>query len=93
MSADLQRIVLARLVEDLRLREHGQVDLGRPHKFERYDRPEALVWLNRGGAADIAKAKAFAEREGYTVFRYPLTEKDPLGRARTEIAAGQAVPR
>ena len=44
---------------------------------------KACVWLSDGKPRDIAKAKAFADTEGYTVFTYE-NEKDPLGRARAE---------
>jgi hypothetical protein len=84
-NEDVQEIVLARLVEDQRIKKLGQVDIGRPHIWESFLHPEAVMWLNKGTAADVEKAKAYASRDGYTVFIYPVTEKDPLGRAKREI--------
>lgn len=54
----------------------------------------ACVWLNKGDAADLAKATATAVQENRKiddasehrrVLTYPITEQDPLGRARRDV--------
>jgi hypothetical protein len=42
------------------------------------------MWLNKGTEADLAKAKAYAERDGRTVLCYE-NEKEPLQRARKDV--------
>ena len=66
-------------------------------EWERYDgvnyRPKvrivaeakACIWLRDGTRSDEAKAKAFAEKEGWTVLTFPTSEPDPLGLARRKI--------
>lgn len=44
------------------------------------------MWLREGSADDIARASTYAAREGYAVFTYPAAERDPLGRAKREVA-------
>lgn len=78
-------IVLASLVEDYKVVSDEGYDLGRKKKVETYLRPVALVWKLNGGPADVAKARAYAEQEGYKVFLYPVTEDDPLGRAKRDV--------
>jgi hypothetical protein len=46
---------------------------------------KACVWLNRGGAADVERARAFADREGYTVYTYPLRTIDALECAKSAV--------
>lgn len=79
-------ITLARLVEDYKVVSDAGYDLGRKKKVETYLRPEALVWKLNGGPGDVAKARAYAEQEGYRVFLYPVTEDDPLGQAKKDVA-------
>lgn len=61
--------------------------------------PRAMtaMWLNEGTAADVKKAKQYlvTDRppEGSTfgaVYTYPVTEKDPLGRAKRDALAAFA---
>lgn len=58
---------------------------GTPVEFKYAPAARAAIWLNRGDKSDIAKARRHAEKEGYVVFTYPTSEKDPLGRAKREI--------
>jgi hypothetical protein len=53
--------------------------------MEACERPEACVWLNEGTEDDIVKAKAFAKTEGYRVMTFPVSEKDPLSKARKAV--------
>jgi len=48
-------------------------------------KPVALSWLRDGSNADFEKAKAFASKEGYTVFTYGSKEVDPLGKAKRAL--------
>jgi hypothetical protein len=63
-------------------------DLGERPKFVDVEKAHAAVWINRGTQADLAKAHAYIQKTypatGH-VFTYPVTEKDPLGRARRDI--------
>lgn len=47
--------------------------------------PHAAMWLRRGTSADVKKAEAHAATTGATVFTYPTSERDPLGRAKSDI--------
>jgi hypothetical protein len=44
----------------------------------------AAMWSRKGTDADLAKAHAFAARDGYGVYTFPATEKHPLERARVK---------
>lgn len=46
---------------------------------------KACMWMNKGSAADVAKAEAYAAKEGWKVFTYPTTERDPLGKAKAAV--------
>jgi hypothetical protein len=78
------QIVLAWLDEDCVMVQEGQRDIGRQHKFKTVPKPMACMWLNKGTAADLVKAQAYAAKDGRTVFRYER-EKEPLQRARADI--------
>jgi hypothetical protein len=76
-----------------------RIDLGEWHKTRPVREGLAVMWARHGTEADVEKAKAHAAKEqsaadhdplyatgtGYRVFVYPLSEKDPLGRARREV--------
>lgn len=79
-------IVLARLEDDVEIVEPFSRDwrgfpVTRPVKVAK-----SLMWLRRGGAGDLVKARAFAATEGYSVFLFPPSEADPLGRAKGEVS-------
>ena len=80
------QIVLARVEEDQVVVQQGRIDLGERHKFKTVAKPVSLMWVNNGTATDAAKAKEFADREGYTVFCYN-GEKFPLEKARKDVLA------
>lgn len=83
------QIVLARLDEDTVIAEHGQLDIGRPHRFKAVPKPIAAMWLSEGGdATDLEKCRAYVLKinDGWRVFTYPQTEKDPLGRAKADVS-------
>lgn len=86
--SNLKTIVLAR-AEMTGIRETGAMH--RPDgvnwvpEIETCKRPVAMVWLNEATAADAAKAHAFANAEGYRVFEYPLSERDPLTKAKNAV--------
>ncbi len=44
----------------------------------------AAMWTASGTEADLAKAKAFAAREGHTVYTFPSEESEPLEKAREQ---------
>lgn len=47
----------------------------------------AAMWMTEGTADDLAKAEAFARREGHEVYTFPNDETDPLERARQQAIA------
>lgn len=55
--------------------------------FEAAKRAVACVWLNKGTAADLARAEAYAKAEGFTVITFPTNEPDPLGKAKAMMLA------
>lgn len=48
---------------------------------------KAAMWKGRGDDTDLAKAKAYAATDGHSVFTFPVTERDPLGKARALAVA------
>ncbi len=78
------QIVLARLDEDFEVLSDAGRDLGVKPKIRKIQVPRAVMWLNDGNETDLAKARRFAQGEGYTVFTY-TGEADPLGRAKADI--------
>lgn len=85
MSKRIQ-IVLAKLVEDVEVVKPGQPDIGIRPTLRQIHRPVAMVWLESGSAEDVAKAQKYASAEGYEVLTYPTTERDPLERAKADVA-------
>lgn len=77
-------IVLVRIEMETVVAGSYRHDLGEAPKLSQIARARALVWLRSGDDYDLEKAKVFATREGYQVRVYPTTERDPLGRAKTE---------
>jgi len=81
-------IVLARL-ENTGTRKTGK--LIRPdgvnwrEELEVIPEPKALVWLNQGNEMDLNRARDHANHEGYSVFTFPMTEKDPIGMGKKKI--------
>lgn len=83
----MRTIVVAKVyVEQIVSNPGGyRADLGDRPKFTDIQVPRAMVWLNVGDAEDIVNAKLWAAREGYVVFCYDVSERDPLGRAKLDI--------
>ena len=54
-------------------------------EIERAPEAKAAVWVNDGGAKELAKARAFAAQEGYTVLTFPLNEPDPIEAAKAAV--------
>jgi len=66
-------------------------DLGERPKLVDVKKPYAAVWKNSGTAADVTKACEYSMKTNPgtgIVLVYPVTEKDPLGRARKDVLAG-----
>jgi len=78
-------IVLARIETDQVIVKQGRIDIGERHTFAEVPKPVSLMWLNEGTVSDVVAAKRFASKEGYSVFTYPVTESQPLQRARKDI--------
>ena len=45
----------------------------------------SCIWLNTGRQKDVKEAVEFAKRNEYFVLTYPITEKDPLEKARKDV--------
>ena len=76
--------------------ETALVPTGRMTRFDGVNyRPEyrtdwegkAAMWLRKGTEADIQKAKAHAAKEGWTVYTFPTSERQPLEKAKQAILA------
>lgn len=88
MKTKKHTIVLAKAEENREV--DGRTWLGAERlKWKDVDAAKALMWRNKGTEEDIETAHRFADAEGYTVFVYPTTERDPLGRAKKEILTGR----
>ncbi len=80
------KIVIAWLVDEVEVVSSGRRDIGERPTFRDVKVPRAAMWTNKGTEQDVEKARVYAAKEGYQVFVYPTSERDPLGRARREIA-------
>jgi hypothetical protein len=85
-------IVLAWKAEDFKVIKPGQSDIGIPAKIQKIEIGKSAIWLDRGSNEDLEKANSYANRPesiggipGTKVFTYPLSEKNPLERARKDI--------
>lgn len=79
------QIVLAKVEDAYEVEREGRVDIGERHKMRRIDNAKALMWKSDGDLEDFDKAQAFTESEGYHVFTYDKSERDPLGRAKKDV--------
>jgi hypothetical protein len=69
---------------------------GEPYAADLGERPtmrpvrlaKACMWLNRGTAADVEKARVYAAPQGYSVLTFPASVRDPLGAARAAVLRG-----
>ena len=80
-------IVLARM-EETGSRETGKYIKRDRNYFperESFSEPHALMYINKERKGDLAKAEAFAAKEGYHVVVYPPGTKKPLEKARAHI--------
>lgn len=80
------KIVVAWLVDEVEVVSSGRRDIGERPTLRDVKVPRAVMWKSGGSEKDIEKAQIYAAKEGYQVFVYPTSERDPLGRARREIA-------
>jgi hypothetical protein len=83
---DLQ-IVICQTEESFEALPGARVDLGERPRLRRVVTAKAAMWLAHGTSDDVAKANAYADREGWKVFVFGQSELDPLGRARKKILA------
>lgn len=66
----------------------GRVYAGRPVGRQKVERTaQAAVWLSRGSDEDMKAAVAWAAREGFQAYAYPVDEPDPLGRGKADALA------
>lgn len=89
---DTKQIVVAWVNEEMRiaLGPAPRIDLGERHRFETVKVGAAAMWLRRGTADDVEKARAYAktastpDRQIY-VFTYDHDLKNPLAYARLNV--------
>jgi hypothetical protein len=79
------QIVIAWTEEEVQIVRSRRTDLGERPVTRSIQSPRACMWLASGTDEDLAKARAWAAREGKIVFTFPATEEDPLGQARAKI--------
>lgn len=77
-------IVLARVYHDTVVDGPYRADLGETPRLKQIPAASAMVWLSHGTDVDAAKARSFADGDGWQVFVYPTTEQNPLGRAKAD---------
>lgn len=83
------QIVLAWLVSDFVVAEERRRDLGERPVLKEIKVPKAAMWIKDGQASDLRKAEAYAKKETDNeifIFTYNKAEKDPLGKAKKEVA-------
>lgn len=86
-AQELFQIVYAR-VEMTGMEKTGRtVERDRNYFPEMRAAPEAKagMWLKKGTDVDVAKARGSMAGEGYSIYKYPLSEGDPLGKARRAV--------
>ncbi len=87
-ASDNVQIVIAKLYDDFEVVQAGRVDLGERHKTREVKQARAAMWKRsitpEKLPAELAKAEAFASREGYDVFVYPSSERDSLDHAKRD---------
>lgn len=81
------QIVIAWTEEEVQIVRARRTDLGERPVTRSVQSPRAAMWLISGTDEDLTRARAWAAREGKTVFTFPTTEPDPLGQARIKIMA------
>lgn len=88
-----QTIVLARVCVDMVVDGPWAADLGRRPKMKEVRRPEGCVWCYKGTEEDLAKARKYAESEGYMVFTYPSawTGDEAFERAKADVMTAKKV--
>lgn len=84
-GADKVQVVVAWTTDEVEVAQQRRTDLGERPILRDVKVPHAVMWLRRGGPTDIEKAETYARQEGYRVFTYPTSERDPLGRAKRDV--------
>ena len=79
------QIVIAWTEDEIQIVSARRTDLGERPVTRTVQSPRACMWVASGTDEDLTKARAWAAREGKTVFTFPATEQDPLGQARIKI--------
>lgn len=87
------QIVIAWTETSSRPIRERRTDLGERPVMEDFEQPFSVMWLGEGDEDDVERARNYAdemrENDHYKnkvkVFTYPVSERDPLERARCEI--------
>lgn len=91
LSAPSFKVVYARVDEEHVVERERRTDLGERPIMRVVPVGRAGMWGNKvpeGKLPEVlAKAQAYGDAEGWRIFVYPSSEKDPLGRARREVVA------
>lgn len=87
------QIIVAWTDSDTEFVRERRTDLGERPVFRDVTVVKAVVWLNEGTAADVVKARAYADARGYKVFTYALDVADALGATRKAMLATIPVER
>jgi len=95
LAAPSFKVVYARAEEDFVVGRERRRDLGERPEMIPVTVGKAGMWSGKTPepklAETLAKATAYGDKEGYRIFVYPSSEKDPLGRARREVVANAPV--
>jgi hypothetical protein len=95
LAAPSFKVVYARVDEEHVVARERRTDLGERPTMKVVPVGRAGMWSNKvtepNLAGVLAKATAYGDAEGWRIFVYPSSEKDPLGRARREVVANAPV--
>jgi hypothetical protein len=93
----VQTIVIAWVSKEIVSVRERRTDLGEWPQIRVEWVPKAAIWLNSGDRSDLAKARAYAAREGYRVYAYDVGVSEPLRQARADVMrdlnANKFIPR
>lgn len=85
MTAALVTIVVAWTVTEAVVVRARRTDLGERPVLREQTAARTVLWLNKGTAADVENAERWAKAEGYRVFTYPTSTRDPRALAARAV--------
>ena len=87
MAKNTVQCVIAWTEEDSVVVKERRSDLGERPLMRSVKVARTALWLNRATPKDVEKARVYAAAEGYHVFTFPPSERDPRGAAARAVLA------